>query len=1259
MSVRTKVAELMRSVGLGTIVDKPEFRRLTGAPLYKRHLAEETLKSKGSSQVGASRQQESGGPLVSVIVPAFNMQEYLQDAVETVLKQTYANLEVVIVDDGSTDLTPDLADEIAQRDARVKVIHQENRGLGGARNVGVEAATGLYVTFFDSDDEMPPDAISLLAGSLEKTGSGFAVGAIERYDPSRSWTPWWVEVVHSKKQEGIRGEDFPEIVWDVFVSNKLFRRDVWKSTVGAFPEGIVYEDQEPTAKLFSSEVTFDVLPDITYRWFSRADKSSLSQQKHTLADLEDRIDVAKRVYEIYGARGDSRLLKEYMLKLLGDDLQPYCLQVPRSGPEFYETLRVGTQELVGFSTHEILESLPFDKRILIEALVSADRDVFEEILMAFQDWGASWQTRLGDAGLLASLPGLSDKAKSQVSTTSTIAADVIRPVVEITGQTLREDGAALFEGYAFLKTVAEDQHVQVSAALVPEGAEGETKEPIALDVASQASSWADQASGEAYNSHSGRGFLLTVGNEAVERATQGAVPAHSPGGWLLEVSLGLGDYSWTTSEMSLRLNGAGGKLLPTGVAPSKNRLAFRHKGGQLEAIPVAPRFLLTDGSVQDEMLRLSFALTGEEDLTVSRLYGPGLTLSAILNGETLETVDCERDRASGEWCVSLDLRHIPRARDRNSRTLDLVVRSAGGLRALIAAPKPIDLTVCKELFSLETSSYGFVRLRQFAQFALVEDVDVHRHGRCIEMAGSVVFDPSLVRQQTPSFALVGPETNIYPSLLDWNGETGRYSVKFDLYRDSGEAGTCRFPLGDYIFQMLQAPGRKLPGSVWVTCSEGLTRTLPKYLGDDETGIRLSRKANQGGLGVALVREASAGGFSRTKLRERAERHFASEGPLEEAVFFESFNGQSVADSPKALDRAVAERYPDMTRYWSVTDSSVPTPAGAIPLIRYSERWFEKLARSRYLVNNNNFPPSFRKRPGQIYVQTWHGTPLKRIGNHVPSQNLSLTYRELMKREGEDYWDFLLAQSPWAGRVLAEAFEFPSEPLVVGYPRNDALRDENIETTRARVRRELGIRESQKVFLYAPTWRDNVKGPNGRYLQPLYLDLEQMEKEFGDGARVLVRSHVNTHGNALDLRSGIAIDVSTHGDVNELYLAADALITDYSSVMFDFVNTGKPIYFLAPDLDEYRGSTRGFYFDLESEAPGPVVESTEQLIEELRNLSASAAKRGRRYEEFLRKFAPLDDGRASDRVVDALFEGKEHATQGPLDESVLAAEHSAQ
>src|SRR5699024_552881 len=180
---------------------------------------------------------------------------------------------------------------------------------------------------------------------------------------------------------------------------------------------------------------------------------------------------------------------------------------------------------------------------------------------------------------------------------------------------------------------------------------------------------------------------------------------------------------------------------------------------------------------------------------------------------------------------------------------------------------------------------------------------------------------------------------------------------------------------------------------------------------------------------------------------------------------------SVGDSPKEIDRELAARYPGLKRYWSVADHSVLVPDGSIPLVVGTDEWMRRLATSSVIINNNNFPHYFRKAEGQIYIQTWHGTPLKKIGNDVPPGNLSLRYRNLMVKEAESEWDVMLAQSPWAARQLSSAFGYTGPIFHDGYPRNDYLSDvTRMEEARRRVFRQRAIDDGKIIVLYAPTWR---------------------------------------------------------------------------------------------------------------------------------------------------------------------------------------------
>lgn len=349
-----------------------------------------------------------------------------------------------------------------------------------------------------------------------------------------------------------------------------------------------------------------------------------------------------------------------------------------------------------------------------------------------------------------------------------------------------------------------------------------------------------------------------------------------------------------------------------------------------------------------------------------------------------------------------------------------------------------------------------------------------------------------------------------------------------------------------------------------------------------------------------------------------ERRYATRtGGLENAVFFESFYGRNASCNPLAIDRELARVAPGIVRYWSVVDRSVVVPDGAIAVVEGSPEWWRARGSARLLVVNDWLRRRFSRRRGQVVLQTWHGSPLKRLALHRPGFDPRRAAAVLKESRR---WDVLLAQNPYAAGILRKAYAFLRRPVwVEGYPRNDVLVTGDGAATRA----ALGIGAAERVLLYAPTWRDD-RTEMVDFLDPAALAA-------ATGAVVLVRGHSRTLAAGADATGPRVRDVTTFPDIAQLLLVADALITDYSSVMFDFTATGKPLYFLTPDLDHYRGELRGFYFDLAAHAPGPVVATQEELVSALADPGLSA-RYAPAYARWRERFNARDDGHAAERVV---------------------------
>ena len=345
-----------------------------------------------------------------------------------------------------------------------------------------------------------------------------------------------------------------------------------------------------------------------------------------------------------------------------------------------------------------------------------------------------------------------------------------------------------------------------------------------------------------------------------------------------------------------------------------------------------------------------------------------------------------------------------------------------------------------------------------------------------------------------------------------------------------------------------------------------------------------------------------------------------------AVFFESFYGQSATCNPLALDREFASTRPDIARYWSVVDASVPVPEGSIALIEGSAEWWRIRGSARLLVVNDWLRNRFRKRSFQTVLQTWHGTPLKKIALGRPGVGLRTALATIRER---GRWSILLAQNPHSTSVFRSAYAYLGPIWQEGYPRDDTL----VSGDGAAVRARLGIAEGVTVLLYAPTWRDD------RPEHIDHLEVAAFTDALGPGYVTLIRGHSRTLRPGRDVRASNVLDVTGYPDVSELFLVADALITDYSSVMFDYSVTGKPMFFFAPDLEHYREQLRGFYFDLDEAAPGPVVQDAAELVRLVLDREAVSARYAEKYRAWRARFNPLDDGRSASRVVARLLARK--------------------
>jgi CDP-glycerol glycerophosphotransferase len=343
-------------------------------------------------------------------------------------------------------------------------------------------------------------------------------------------------------------------------------------------------------------------------------------------------------------------------------------------------------------------------------------------------------------------------------------------------------------------------------------------------------------------------------------------------------------------------------------------------------------------------------------------------------------------------------------------------------------------------------------------------------------------------------------------------------------------------------------------------------------------------------------------------------------------------GRGYSCNPAAIFAKARELAPEIRGLWVVkADRAATMPAGVEYVVEESFAYFRALARATYFVSNVNFAGYAVKRTGSVHVQTHHGTPLKFMGIDGLTHNgrTGKGSCDVILRAAR--WDFSVAANRHSTEAWKTAYPGTFESLEVGYPRNDILVNAAPEHA-ARVRADLGIQPGQQVILYAPTHR----GRNGDPLAGL-LDVVALAERLGPNSVILLRAHYfyDKPGRDGSIGSARVIDATSYPLVEDLYLAADILITDYSSTMFDFAVLDRPIVIYAPDWDEYKAS-RGVYFDIFSRPPGIITTTQEDLIKAFTTGTIDNAEANQHRKAFRAHFCALEDGKASDRVVRRVF-----------------------
>ncbi|HEX3075333.1 MAG TPA: CDP-glycerol glycerophosphotransferase family protein [Lachnospiraceae bacterium] len=359
------------------------------------------------------------------------------------------------------------------------------------------------------------------------------------------------------------------------------------------------------------------------------------------------------------------------------------------------------------------------------------------------------------------------------------------------------------------------------------------------------------------------------------------------------------------------------------------------------------------------------------------------------------------------------------------------------------------------------------------------------------------------------------------------------------------------------------------------------------------------------------------------------------------IVFGSNLGRNYSGNPKCIYENMVDRGLDKSYklIWFMENTSVSIP-GQVRIVRYGRiRYLYYIAIAKVWVFDCRQPKFLVKRKGVTYIQTWHGTPLKKLA--LDMKDVSMAEGKNIQTYKKDFydnaqtWDYLISQNSYSTGIFRRAFAFQKTMLEVGYPRNDILINQNTKGAIASMKENLGLPKDRKVILYAPTWRDDEFYCQGSYKFNPHLDFKMLMDQLKEDYICIVKYHylIQDKIDWSSYKDFIYVFDNSY-DIASLYLVSDILITDYSSVMFDYSLLKRPMFFYAYDLEKYKDTLRGFYFDFMNEVPGPISMTTEQLIHDITDYNAGCFDE--KYEAFTLKYNHRDDGQASAKVVDVIL-----------------------
>ncbi|MBE6496401.1 MAG: glycosyltransferase [Methanobrevibacter thaueri] len=1142
---------------------------------------------------------------VSVIIPIHNVQEFLGECIESVLEQTLINkeltdgyernLQIILVDDGSTDDSGKIAKGYADSFDNIEYFYIENQGVGYARNYGCEFAEGDYIIFLDSDDILRPYAYERMYDLAIKNESNMVICGVWRFNSKN----YWDSDIHSIAMPGMKEithiTESPELLYDSTVWNKLINHSFWKKYEFKFPEDILYEDIPVAFLLHYYTNNVSIIYENCYLWRVRESSKSITQKTNEIVNLKHRIQVMKSIDAFFKDNiKNENLLNIKNYKWLSKDLMIFINKLNdtpvETSNEVISLINDYIKENINLKYIDQLNELD---RLKYNYLIDNNLEKLTSIIN-FQMYNLHQKEIYSNNG--HTIVNVDKELFGESNLCIDKFIENRKHYVNYIDNISIRKKQIIIKGFTIIPGLKDDDFNDRDYSFYLVNSESHKKLPLKFKdtMVSDLST---------YN--------IRYGNNI----------SYDAAGY--EVNIPFSTIANNNDFMGEN------KLL---VCFKQNDIVYNYfailkwnlKFNKLKAKLYKNNYFFIDYDLNDELI-INYT-------PIDHIYD-----NCFIENDQL-CIPCHKDMGKLFLCYEglLNNKKMPLVYNNQKKyytiKIDEILNQNGQIRYDNGEP----IINKRKKPEYLHSSYGQIIINHLRDYYF----DI-----------SKTENLSLVSKINAKNEMISIETELY-SINKYNLLNAYIFCKDDKnyeeiliskgnLNNNNETITFKFSFLDKFIDKLY--NKNFDIYVKYECDEQFFTTqlyMKNSFRHNYSNDLIDFSVYRSGKGNLRIKSKSkwneeAESFNnRKKIINTKYAQFRKLPINPKRIMFESMWGKQFSCNPRYLYEYINENFPDYECIWSFLDEREYCTGNAIPVKKYSLKYYYYLATSKFLCDNVNFESEFIKREDQVYIQTMHGTPLKTLGLDVEKDFNSHASRDKFIKDCQR-WDIIPVQSDYVSNLTERCFKYKNELLRCGYPRTDILYSKNNQTDINNLKIKLHIPLNKKVILYAPTWRykDNFQ---------LMLDLKSLKDSLSDEYILILRLH---HFARSDIKNYIdndfVYDFSNYYSIEELYLVSDILITDYSSAMFDYAILDRPILLFTYDMENYVKDIRGTYFDLEEFNPGPILFTSKEVEQAIINIDETEKIYRKNRNRFREKFNQYENGNSSKTIFNQIIKNEEN------------------